>query len=230
MPFSDEQEIAFIQKILGLWSGKLNETLSYSDIITKCTSLGLKERTVAKYLRILSGGELLHGVSVKALDKIEKPGHPVIYKPVSPEVHQRVMSIQRISRVCNMDILLSQRMDELIHKKFNETVDLFNENARFRDPESPDGIHPRKLEKIDEKSIELIETLKKSLTTDAFDERIVVEDIYGVLWQGISDLVSAYMNLWSLTQGYGSQKRMARRLNSLKEELEKIQKDDPAAY
>ena len=223
MPFSDEQKLAYVQEILKIWDKRIDEKLSFTTIIEEAEKREMKKETVIDYLKKLTGeDELFEGLKRKILERT-KEGKYVYYKPVSGDLYFGLLGISKgIWAPPEKYLTLCYDVNDVVTKRFNEAIKLLEKDQTFQ--------RPKKLERLNVSSVRLMDTLKKSLCCEFHAGSDSTEEAFRSLWQNVTEVVSAYMELWTLTQGFGYQKRMGKRMEYLKAKLEEYLPDDVDAY
>ena len=202
------------QKMLALWSRRDNEGkwTSYKEIVGDLKSVGVSERTVARYLSAL--------VAEQKLEKVERGYKKTFYRPAekfweslsrSKQFRISEESLSRIGKYV-MDVLEKTTADaeettKLIEELAQEEHNKLPENEKDSDEgweKAIDHVFSEATIKEDERKAlhALVDSLLKDaiyhcLTNPYVLGRIAdTETLASILQDDIWDLVSRYMDVW----------------------------------
>lgn len=202
------------QKMLALWSRKVNEGkwASYKEIVGDLNSMGVSERTVARYLSAL--------VAEQKLEKVERGYKKTFYRPhgkfwesLSRSKQFRISeeSLSRIGKYVT-DVLEKTTIDaeettklieELVQEEHNKLPENEKHSAEGWEKAIDHVFSEAAAEKDERRTLDALvdsllkDTIYPGLTNPYVLGRIAsTETLASILQDDIWDLVSRYMDVW----------------------------------
>jgi signal recognition particle GTPase len=202
------------QKMLALWSrrGNAAKWTSYKDIVGNLKSVGVSERTVARYLSAL--------VAEQKLEKMESGYKKTFYRPAEKfweslsRSKQFSISEESLSRIGKyvMDVLEKTTIDakettklieELVQEKYNKLPENEKDSAEGWEKAIDNVFSEAATEEDERRTLDasvdslLKDTIYHCLTNPYVLGRIAdTETLASILQDDIWDLVSRYIDVW----------------------------------
>jgi hypothetical protein len=202
------------QKMLALWSrrGNAAKWVSYKDIVGGLKSVGVSERTVARYLSAL--------VAEQKLERVERGYKKTFYRPAgkfweslsrSKQFRISEESLGRVGKYV-LDVLektitdaeeATKLIKELVQEKYNKLPENEKDSAEGWLKAIDHVFSEATIKEEERKALDALidnllkSTLYHSLTNPHVLGRIVdTETLASILQDNIWDLVSSYMDVW----------------------------------
>jgi hypothetical protein len=178
-------------KIFSIWSDNENRWLPNTEVVSQAKIKGLSKRTALLYMELLC----------KQGKMERKPeGQNVLYR-LEPMTWWIMAHVQKVDWVSIGELAKFQLIARMVSDKYNEVVDWNPEDEKTYKlkpnvPKVGGGVSPSNLKTLMRLTIQLVDSLKENLPVEYLGEGTAPSDLYGLLWDNCTKVISAYMDAW----------------------------------
>lgn len=207
------KERKITHKLLALWTGREKDWLTYKQIVSELKRFGVSERTIVRYLSILTRERKLIKEERGYKKTFYRP-HDQFWEALSHSKEWLRISEESLSRIGKyvMDTLKKSIIDaeettKLIEKLLPKEIDKLPENEKNTDEGVEKAIdHVLRRESLSDEELKVLASLVSALLRNVslclsnpyvFGRIGSQEDLASILDDDIWSLVLSYMKLWS---------------------------------
>jgi hypothetical protein len=220
MRLNRQQRLRLHQQLLSPWEKREQEWMSFKDIMVKATEIGLNRRTVIRNLK-----------NIEKFEPDPRGYNKIFYRPTkgfsSWILHE---SLKTEDSFVDDQIAVWLKAKEEIDKQFDNLQEwYFKKDSRIRKERETTGggtgLSPDGYKKLDCLIDQLLQTLKSSVSVDFLAGGEELEDIYHLLVNNLTELISAYTELWVFnSMTYAAPKNCSDQLKVIPEALKRFRK------
>lgn len=222
-------KIETVKDIFSLWSKDSKESLSCKVIIQRGKTLGLSRRTVLRYLELLKKAE--------QIKRDKKPGSKYTFYTPDTAAWNSIMNTFPLQWVSTGEMAKFHVISHTIGDKYDEVVDWDRDDFRTYESKSKipkvmgKSVSPDNSKKLGRSICQLLDVLKESLAVDYLGGSTDHSALYGLLWDDITKVVSAYMDLWQfIYKTPGANDKFSEYLRVIEDKLKDFQQKEEIGY